>query len=88
MSCVIAVSRRYNFIKETITYSHRSKKFDVQVHYYSKMYKCIAIKISWYTWIEGNFFSSDLYKAKQLLAFKSDLLLNILYTYKHKSGDS
>lgn len=25
-------------------------------------------------WVEGNFFSSDLYKAEQLFAFKSDLL--------------
>lgn len=74
MSCVIALSRRYYFIKEGITYTYGSKKFGVQVHYYSKMYKCIAIKISWYRWIEGNFFSSDLYKAKQILAFKSGLL--------------
>lgn len=74
MLCVTAVSRRYYFIKEGITYSHRSKKFGVQVHYHSKMYKSIAIKISWYMWVEGNFFSSDLYKAEQLFAFKSDLL--------------
>lgn len=52
------------FIKIGITYSHGTQKFSIQVHYYSKMYNCIAIKISWNTWIEGNFFSGDLYEAK------------------------
>lgn len=76
--CHITVSMRCYFIKKGITYSHGTKKFSIQVQYYSKMYNCIAIKISWYTWIEGNFFSSDLYEAKQITAFNSDLIQPVI----------
>lgn len=62
--CHITFSTRCYFIKTGITYSHSTKKFSIQVHYYDKMYNCIAIKVSWYMRIEENFFSSDLYKAK------------------------
>lgn len=72
--CHITGSMKCYFIKTGVTYSHSTKKFSIQVRYHSKMYNCIAIKISWYTWIEGNFFSSDLYEAKQIIAFKNDLL--------------
>lgn len=72
--CHITVSMRCYFIKKEITYSHGTQKFGIQIHYYSKMYNCIGIKITWYAWIEGYFLSSDLYKAKQVTAFNSSSL--------------
>lgn len=71
MSWDILLSAWQYYSKIWITYSHSSKEVNIQLHYHCKMHYCIAIKVSWYSWVEWNFFSSDLYEAKQIMMKQS-----------------